>query len=191
MSDHLCMHILLQAAPQGNMKPLKFFNHTAAHPRSLEVVDRIWNESAPLYHYRSTLKRLQEKLKSLKFELCDLNKDMFGDHLRRVMNYPDLFVTWIMRCIDTATFSVSINGELERFLSSSRVIRHVCSLSPYIYNIISNVLSKLLDKAALEGKIGYHPQCMEVNLSHLSFANDIVVFIDGTLVSLKGALHVF
>ena len=57
--------------------------------------------------------------------------------------------------------------------------------------IISNVLSKLLNKAVAEVKIGYHPQCMEINLSHLSFADDSVVFMDGTPESLRGVLFVF
>ena len=96
-----------------------------------------------------------------------------------------------MRCIDTAAFSVSVNGELEGFFTSSRGIREGCSLSPYLYVIISNVLSKLLNKAVAEEKIGYHPQCMEVNLSHMSFADDIVVFMDGTPESLRGVLFVF
>ena len=107
------------------------------------------------------------------------------------MNYPDLFVTWIIKCITTATFSVSVNGELEGFFSSSRGVWQGCSLSPYIYVIVSNVLSKLLNKAVVEGKIGSHPQCKEVNLSHLSFADDIIVFTNGTPDSLKGTLGVF
>ena len=93
-----------------------------------------------------------------------------------------------MQCIDTAAFSVSVNGELEGFFSSSRGLRQGCSLSPYLYVIISNVLSKLLNRAASLGKIGYHPQCKEVNLSHLSFADDILVFSDGSPASLRNTL---
>lgn len=86
---------------------------------------------------------------------------------------------------------MSVNGELEGFFSSSWGVRQGCSLSPYIYVIVSNVLSKLLNKAAVEGKIGFHPRCKEVNLSHLSFADDIVVFTNGTPDSLEGTLEVF
>ena len=34
----------------------------------------------------------------------------FIEDTLRAMNYLDLFFTWIMRCIDTAAFSVSVNG---------------------------------------------------------------------------------
>lgn len=64
-------------------------------------------------------------------------------------------------------------------------------LSPYPYDIISNVLSKLLNKADVNGLIEYHPQCKEVNLSHLSFTDDIVVFTDGMPGSLRNTLLVF
>lgn len=115
----------------------------------------------------------------------------FIEDTLRAMKYPDLFVTWIMRCVDTAAFSVSVNGELEGFFSSSRGIQQGCSLSPYLYVIISNVLSKLLNKAATAGLVGYHPHCKEVSLSHLSFADDIVIFTDGNPSSLRNTLLVF
>ena len=75
-------------------------------------------------------------------------------------------------------------GELEGFFTSRRGIRQGCSLSLYIYVIVSNVLSKLLNKATVEGRIGYHPHCKELSLLHLSFADDIVVFTDGSPASL-------
>lgn len=109
----------------------------------------------------------------------------------RAMNIPAQFVTWIMRCIDTATFSVSINGELAGFFPSSRGIRQGCSLSPYLYVIVSNVLSKLLNRAVLSRSIGYHPMCQDIRLTHLSFADDIVVFTDGLPSSLTSTLEVF
>ena len=110
----------------------------------------------------------------------------FIEDTLRAMNYPDLFVTWIMRCIDTAASSVSVNDELEGFFTSSRGVRQGCSLSPYLYVIVSNVLSKLLNKAAREGQSGYHPHCKEIMLSHLSFADDIAVFTNGSPASLRG-----
>lgn len=86
---------------------------------------------------------------------------------------------------------MSVNGELEGFFTSSRSIRQGFSLSPYLYVIVSNVLSKLINKAVAEGIIGFHPQCQEVNLSHSSFADDIVVFTDGTPTSFQGTLRFF
>lgn len=57
--------------------------------------------------------------------------------------------------------------------------------------IVSNALSRLLNKAVESGRIGFHPKCQSVNLIHLSFADDIMVFTDGTIASLRGTLGVF
>lgn len=54
-----------------------------------------------------------------------------------------------------------------------------------------NVLSLKLDKAAIEKKIGYHPNCKHLKLTHLCFADDLMVFVDGTKKSIQGALEVF
>lgn len=48
------------------------------------------------------------------------------------------------------------------------------------------ILSRLLDKAANEEKFGYHPKCQVLNLTHLIFANDLVIFSDGSMHSLLG-----
>ena len=69
VSDHMRMHTQLREAPQGNSKPFKFFNHTASHPGFLEAVSRVCNETAPLFHSRSALRRFQNKLKALKSEM--------------------------------------------------------------------------------------------------------------------------
>ena len=141
------------------------------------------------YHKTSISARSVVKLDISK--AFDTVKWSFVEATLRAMNYPELFVTWLMRCVQTATFSVSVNGELEGFFPSTRGIRQDCSLSPYLYVIVSNVLSKLINKAVAVGKIGYHPSCQEIHLTHLSFADDIVIFTDGTPSSLAGVLEVF
>lgn len=54
-----------------------------------------------------------------------------------------------------------------------------------------NVVSKLLDKAALDRQIGYHPRCKNMQLTHLCFADDIMIFSDGKARSIDGILQVF
>lgn len=130
---------------------------------------------------------------AIKFDISkafDTVKWSFITSVLKVMGLPLQFVHWIRLCISTAAFSISVNGSLEGFFTSARGIRQGCSLSPYLYVILSNVLSKLLNKAAEAGGFQYHPQCQEVKLTHLSFADDIVVFTDGTVASLLGVMEV-
>lgn len=44
----------------------------------------------------------------------------------------------------------------------------------------------MLNRAVGKGFFDHHPQCQGVGLTHLSFADDILVFTDGTVQSLKG-----
>ena len=53
------------------------------------------------------------------------------------------------------------------------------------------MLSKLINKAVVNGSIGYHPMCCPINLTHLSFTDDIVVFTNGSLDSLSCTLTIF
>lgn len=54
-----------------------------------------------------------------------------------------------------------------------------------------NVLSHMLDKAAARKQIGYHPRCQSILLTHLCFADDLMVFTDGTKRSIEGVLKIF
>jgi hypothetical protein len=112
-------------------------------------------------------------------------------NILKAMCLPDIFIHWIELCISTASFSVQVNGELSGFFRSERGLRQGCSLSPYLFVICMNVLSCMLDKAAEGKRIGYHPRCRNMSLTHLCFADDIMVFSDGTTKSIKGTLEVF
>lgn len=109
----------------------------------------------------------------------------------RAMGFPPKFVHWITICITTASFSVQINGELAGYFQSTRGLRQGCSLSPYLFVTSMNVLSKMIDEAARRGEIGYHPRCRNIDLTHLCFADDLMVFSDGTKRSVEGILKVF
>lgn len=107
------------------------------------------------------------------------------------MSLPGKFILWIKRCIELASFSVQINGELAGYFNSKRGLRQGCSLSPFLFVICMQVLTKLLDRAAREGRLGYHPYCKDLSLTHLCFADDVIVFSDGKKKSIEGILEVF
>lgn len=66
----------------------------------------------------------------------------------------------------------------------------MCALT-ILFVICMQVLSKLLDKASLEKRVGYHPYCKEIGLTHICFADDVLVFSDGKKNSIEGILAVF
>lgn len=107
------------------------------------------------------------------------------------MGFPEKFIHWIQLCITTPSFSVQVNGDLAGYFQSARGFRQGCSLSPYLFVICMNVLSLKIDKAARDKSFGLHPRCQSLSLTHLCFADDLMVFVEGTKESVEGVLDVF
>ncbi|XP_039032836.1 uncharacterized protein LOC120168062 [Hibiscus syriacus] len=53
-----------------------------------------------------------------------------------------------------------------------------------------NILSKILNLAADRGIFGYHPKYKKLGITHLSFANDLLIFCKGNLESIVGVTSV-
>lgn len=89
--------------------------------------------------------------------------------------FPIVFIRLIEVCISTPRFSIRLNGISEGFFAAKRGLRQGGPLSPYLFVHGMEILSQLLNKAALEGKIAYHPLCAKQKLIHLSFVDDLMV----------------
>lgn len=63
-------------------------------------------------------------------------------------------------------------------------------ISSLLFVIAMDILSKMLDKGAIEGRFGIHPECEAPLITHLSFADDLLIFFDGTAESLTGILQI-
>lgn len=107
------------------------------------------------------------------------------------LGFPVRFIHWIKLCITSPSFSVQVNGDLAGYFQSARGLRQGCSLSPYLFVLCMNVLSRKIDTAVKERKFKYHPRCKSLALTHLCFADDLMVFVEGSRESVEGALSVF
>lgn len=54
-----------------------------------------------------------------------------------------------------------------------------------------NVLSMHLNKAVVDGNLRCHPKCRSLNLMHLFFADDIVIFTNGSVRSAEAVVKTF
>ncbi|XP_020701505.1 uncharacterized protein LOC110113314 [Dendrobium catenatum] len=94
--------------------------------------------------------------------------------------FPKPFISWIKACITKVNFSIIIDGALEGFFSSSAGLRQGCPLSPYLFCIVMDVLSNLLDERGFKGfkTDNYH-------LSHILYADDVLILGDATIDNCK------
>lgn len=82
----------------------------------------------------------------------------------KTMRFPIKFIEWTWQCISSAHFSVCVNGELVGFFKAQRGLRQGDPISPYLFLIVMEVLSKMLGKAFGNGDLLYHPRCEEMKL---------------------------
>ncbi|GKV27354.1 hypothetical protein SLEP1_g36534 [Rubroshorea leprosula] len=101
------------------------------------------------------------------------------------LGIPSQFVNLVKACVTTPKFSVVFNGNLCGYFSGEKGVRQGDPLSTYVFVVCMEVLSHMLNKAAEEGKFAYHPKCKNVQLTHLCFANNLMIFTDGSLASLN------
>lgn len=104
----------------------------------------------------------------------------------KALSIPEQFINWIVECISTPSFSVSVNGVSGGFFHSTRGVRQGDPLSPYLFVLAMESLSRLLQSRFDSGWISYHPKTAELNISHLMFADDVMIFFDGSTNSLHG-----
>ncbi|XP_022774081.1 uncharacterized protein LOC111316376 [Durio zibethinus] len=102
------------------------------------------------------------------------------------MGFPRRFVGWIKGCLTSPMFSLSVNGGLVGYFKGTKGVRQRDPMSPYVFVIAMNVLDTLLDSAASYGIFSYHPKCKKVNLTHLCFADDLLIHTKEKLDSVKG-----
>lgn len=63
-------------------------------------------------------------------------------------------------------------------------------MSPYFFIMLMEVLSRLLDKAEADGSYRLHPLCYDPKITHLLFADDLLVFSDRSRSSTAGIKEV-
>lgn len=103
----------------------------------------------------------------------------------QVMKFPASFTTLIMNGITSPTFSLNINGHLEGGFHGGRGLRQGDPISPCIFVLCIEMLSRLLRHATDHRNIHYHPKCAKMKISHLKFADDLLLFARGDLSSIK------
>ena len=117
----------------------------------------------------------------------------FVELVLKRLGFHHTWITWILECVSTVTYSFLINGSPRGRIQPSRGIRQGDPLSPYLFILCGEVLSGLCNKASEEGSltgISVARECPQVN--HLLFSDDTMFFISANKKNshcLKQILH--
>ncbi|XP_039045800.1 uncharacterized protein LOC120185726 [Hibiscus syriacus] len=110
----------------------------------------------------------------------------FISAILKSIDLPRSFVTWIEICYSTASYPVSFNGSLTGFFKGAKGLRQGDPLSLLLFVLSLNVIFHLLNLAASRGLFNYHPKYKKIGLTHLSFADDRLIFYKGNVNFVTG-----
>ena len=93
------------------------------------------------------------------------------------LGFCDQWVGWIMNCVETISYPSVINREVRGMINPSRGLRQGDSISPYLFFICAEVLSRLIGVAEREGKLHGVSICTGApTITHIFFAADSFSF---------------
>ncbi|XP_071727374.1 uncharacterized protein [Rutidosis leptorrhynchoides] len=130
---------------------------------------------------------LQKAYDTVNWSFLEMALKGFGFH--------PLIIKWIMAGVTTARFSICVNEVAHGYFKSGRGLRQGDPISPYLFTIVMEVLNLILVKEIRNSKeFQFHFGCKRLKLSHVGFADDLLVLCHGDLNSVKvvkKALDVF
>lgn len=97
------------------------------------------------------------------------------------LGFPLALINWIMACIMIPSYSVLINGSASHFFHSERGLRQGCPLSPLLFFLVMEGLSRLIIAAKREGSLSGIRIIDDCYLTHLLFVDDALILLDGSI----------
>ncbi|GKC76205.1 putative reverse transcriptase domain, reverse transcriptase zinc-binding domain protein, partial [Tanacetum coccineum] len=96
----------------------------------------------------------------------------FGFHPR--------LIHWIMECVSTTSFLLSINGAIHGYFKGKRSLRQGDPISPYLFKLIMEVLTLILRRRGRESdSFCFHRYCDKLDIINLCFTDVLFLFAHG------------
>lgn len=104
------------------------------------------------------------------------------------LGFPDRFIKGTMACVKTVNYTILVNGSSSAPFNAAKGLRQGDPISPFLFAIAMEYLSRGLTCLKQVKEFKYHPRCSKLGITHLSFADDLLLFSSGDMASVT-ALH--
>jgi len=132
---------------------------------------------------------------ALKVDIAKAFDTLDWNFLLRVLKafgFNDIFCNWIQSILASAKISISINGKLHGFFSCSRGVRQGDPLSPLLFCLAEEVISRSTTKLVREGKLKLILGSRNNPVpSHILYADDIMLFCKASNSNIQALTNLF
>ena len=92
--------------------------------------------------------------------------------------FSSTFINWILAILQSACLSILVNGKAVGFFSCSRGVRQGDPLSPLLFCLAEEVLSRAISASAARGRILPMSYCRGTVIpTHVLYADDVMIFL--------------
>eukprot|EP00253_Pinus_taeda_P002467 PITA_02467 len=191
-----CLYKIIAKTIANHLKPI-LSQHISSEQFAFLHHRQIHEAIASAQELLHTLHVKKQKGMILKVDLSmafDRTNWLYLRLLLTHLGFPYNYIKWTMSCITDVNYSVLLNGEATTFFTAERGLRQGCPLSPLLFLLIMEGLSRLLSSARDRHQLTGIKIADDFFLTHLLFVDDVLIFLNGSIgdtTTLQNAMHLF
>ncbi|GJR31824.1 hypothetical protein Tco_1108056 [Tanacetum coccineum] len=149
-----CISKILTKRVIEGIKEVVSDNQSAFIPRRrISYIILITQELMHSYHKKKGPPRCAFKIDIQKtYDTVDWQ---FLEHILIRFGFHNTMVRWIMACVSSTSFSLSINGNIHGYFKRKRGLRQGDPLSPYLFTLVMEILTLILKRRVREYPVKY------------------------------------
>ncbi|XP_077222163.1 uncharacterized protein LOC143856007 [Tasmannia lanceolata] len=160
--------------------------HQSAFIKNRTIQDNILLAQNLVHNFHLKSKNPVMCLKmDIKIAFDNVNHQTHIQFMRKI-GFNQTWCKWIEQCIETASFSVLLNGSPCGYFNSTNGVRQGDPLSPLLFCVCMEMLSVIIDEAASFNQIITPFSKGSLSITHLLFVDDVLLFAEASVLSAKG-----